>query len=273
MPNVSIGQIEPVPEEVGFLGSQKYGAIDTLARKVASALSAPAPKKLNPAYDPNDPLNIANQIAENEKHVNVLAWRPDLKSPGKLETLPIGWNEQARRVDRLSALSMDDLRTHAEALRDAQALGYSYPKEVANPEFLAALALREGRGDYGNNTLNFYGLSNKTAKGIFNELQKRGTDDRAAGFAAMMYEKAQDAKRLNKPFTEVWNGTGTFKDPHTGKVGGGKYYAKNFDAFRTAALHPKNASLVGLIKGSLMPEPGYKRGGAIENTTHNRKIL
>ena len=287
-----------LPESLGELKENLLNNVSTISRNVASALSAKAPEATTQylkmlqtrAYpgsaaeslagikgyvsnDPNDPLSYQNQLEELQKHINIFAWRPDIKSPGKLETLPIGWDQDAKKIDRFQSLNTNDLRTYAEALRDAQAMGFSYPKEITTPQFLAALALREGRGDYGSNTFNRDKLTNKTALQIYSKLLDQGKKDTEAGFAAMMYEKAQDSKRLNKPFTELWNGGGKFKDPKTGKIGGGKFYARNFGLFEDAAVHPKNASLLHFIAGSLMPDSGHKRGGSIENTTHTRKII
>jgi hypothetical protein len=223
--------------------------------------------------DPNDPLSYQSQLKDLRNYNGIPAWRADPKRPGELETLPIGWSESQRRVDRNYSLDRDELRIRAEALRDAKELGFKYPDDITSPEFLAALALREGRGDYGSNAWGDEKLTNKTAKRIFNTLLERGTDHTAASFAALMYEKAQDAKRLNKPFTLLWNGAGTFKE-EDGTVGGGEYYARNFDLFQQAARHRKNAPLVNFIRGALTPDPVRKAsGGMVENTTHYPKMI
>lgn len=216
--------------------------------------------------DPNDVLSHENQTAELKKYSNILGYRPDVRQPGKLETLPIGWSEEEKKVNRLNSLNIDQLRQGAEAIAAAKAMGYKLPEKETSPQFLAALALREGRGDYGNNVVlpqyasEFF--KNKKSLEAYNKMLDAGYNVNQATFVANILQKNSDARRLGIPFTMAWNGAGLYK-MSDGKIGGGKYYAKNFNLFEEAALHPKNSSLYHFIKGSLMPDskPNNKANG------------
>lgn len=227
--------------------------------------------------DPNNVLSWENQKKELEKYSNIAAYRPDTKQPGKLETLPIGWNEPEKRVNRRYSLNIDELREGAQAIAAAKAMGFKLPEKETSPQFLAALALREGRGDYGTNIAKPFMASgvfkDKQSLEAYNKMLNAGYNAYQATIVANMMQKASDAKRLGIPFTTAWNGAGEFKTSD-GKVGGGKYYAKNFGLYEDAALHPKNSSLYHFIKGSLMPDPqspdtpvtmpnNYRSGGRV----------
>lgn len=228
--------------------------------------------------DPNNQLSYENQVAELEKNSNILGYRPDARQPGKLETLPIGWREHEKRVNRRDSLNIDQLRQGAQALAAAKSMGYKLPEKETSPQFLAALALREGRGDYGSNVImpNQAGehFKNKKSLEAYNKMLDAGYNVAQATFVAKMMQKDSDARRLGIPFPMAWNGAGTFEEIGSDKVGGGKYYAKNFHLYEDAALDPKNSSLYHFIKGSLMPDPkresspvtmpnNYRSGGRV----------
>lgn len=220
--------------------------------------------------DPNNVLSYENQNKELEKYSNIAAYRPDARQPGKLETLPIGWNEYEKRVNRRDSLNIDQLRQGAQALAAAKAMGYKLPEKETSPQFLAALALREGRGDYGSNVImpSQAGehFKNKKSLEAYNKMLDAGYNVAQATFVANIMQKDSDARRLGIPFPMAWNGAGTFEEIGSDKVGGGKYYAKNFHLYEDAALHPKNSSLYHFIKGSLMPDPEPKKkaiGGSV----------
>lgn len=103
-----------------------------------------------------------------------------------------------------------------------------------SPDDFAALMLQEGRYDFGFNKFD-YDTAPKKAKEIYDKLKKEGYPDRAAGFAALLNEKHQVAKRLNIPIPMAWNGTGMSKAGQTGRE-----YSKKVQKTKELLNHPKN---------------------------------
>ena len=152
-------------------------------------------------------------------------------------------------TDRMETLpTMFDKATVSSFTR-AAAAGQKHGVPVLPPEMIANLMLHEGREDAGFNELNH---KNKKAVAIAEKLLEEGHTDEAAGFAAAIYDKMQAAKRLNKPFAELWNGTGISKDKQTGAQ-----YAKRFEEMQYAATHPKNEGFLQYVRGhynSMLPK-------------------
>lgn len=118
-------------------------------------------------------------------------------------------------------------------------------------EDLAALALKEGRFDYG--------LSSGSHGGNFvtkykKELQdKYNLTDTDIDFMATIADKQRIADKNKISFAEAWNGVGTNDVGQTGKQ-----YAKDWETHKKAALHPKNKELMDVIMRGI--EDGKKYG-------------
>ena len=195
-----------------------------------------------------DPESYRTTAPNNVGLPNLKFWRPgvhakDTNPETGLETLPSSF-EHRNFVSHKS--SEDMMRRHVEALRAAKEFGFNMPKEVMNSKFLAALALKEGRPDFGTNQFN---VNNDKAIEVYNKLAPRFGND-AATFAASVYDKGEVASRLKIPFPMAWNGTGVWR--YDGKtIASGENYAKQFPIFLKAAEHPKNAPLVDFINQHL----------------------
>jgi hypothetical protein len=145
---------------------------------------------------------------------------------------------------------------------------YAYARELGRAQHygvsqltatqLAALALKEGRDDYGHNS---YDTNNARSTALVQRLaggedawgrKVLDNDQSLEGmkFAATVAEKQELAKRLNIPFAQAWNGVGhvTYKGR---TVADGAQYAKSYDYALKAAQHPKNKQLVDFIQSAL----------------------
>ena len=158
-------------------------------------------------------------------------YRADRKSKSGVESLP-------------TKFDMDTVKQHVAALRDAVKMGFTLPHEMMTPEYLTALALKEGRSDFGANE---YNTNNKQAVSLYNTLKQSGYKDEPAQFAAAALDKGQVAERHKVPLPEAWNGLG-----HTATEDG-RVYAQHFKSFMKAAKHPQNTQLYQFIRGNLLP--------------------
>ena len=149
------------------------------------------------------------------------------------------------------------------------------------PEYLANLALREGRGDFGFNQIN---ANNQRAMQTSKALATSGQhEDNPSDFAGALQDKMELAMRLKKPFSTVWNGTGVNSYGQSGAQ-----YTDKFTQGFPATMHPKNAELLAAIReayenkpkqppqqpSSMMPPVdqmgnplGYNVGGAVQPKT------
>ena len=133
------------------------------------------------------------------------------------------------------------------------------------PEQILAMALKEGRTDLGSNGVDFTLFANSPAKRRQAEYRSRGIDLKNASTIATIAWKADEARRVNKPFYQVWNGTGTNRYGQTGAD-----YAKDMQNYLAVAKHPKNKTLLDQIKraqadGQKYPAPAAKaRGGLVK---------
>lgn len=163
------------------------------------------------------------------------AYRPDIKGKygGKegLETMPTYFDKQ-------------QIQDYVRAMRAGEPHGVPQ----LPPEYLANLALREGRSDFGFNELNY---KNKNAANISKTLATSGEhEDPAADFAGALYDKMNTAMRLKKPFTTVWNGTGVNDYGQSGNT-----YTQKFTQGFPATMHPKNQELLNVIREAYENKP------------------
>jgi len=190
-----------------------------------------------------DPESYRRNAPHNLGLPSLKFWRPGVRKKDTdpktgLETMPSSFNFWSGRKS-----SEDIMRRHVEALRAAKEFGFSLPKEVMDPKYLAAMALQEGRPDFGANNFN---INNDRAIDVYNKLVPRFGDD-AATFVAAVYDKGETAARLKKPFPLVWNGTGVLRENDGRLAASGKNYAARFPMFLKAVDQPKNAQLLGFI--------------------------
>jgi len=162
-------------------------------------------------------------------------YRPDVKGKygGKegLETMPI-------YLDKMQ------LQEYVRAMRAGEPHGVPQ----LPPEYLANMALREGRSDFGFNQINHH---NAKAMAISKTLATSGQhEDPASDFAGAIYDKMNTAMRLKKPFSTLWNGTGVNDYGQSGKQ-----YTNAFTAGFPATMHPKNAELLAAIKEAYENNP------------------
>jgi hypothetical protein len=196
-----------------------------------------------------DPRTLPKQIP------NIAAYRADPtgRFGGKdgLETQPTRFN-----VDSNTSVSGGgspvDLYAYAREL--ARAGRYGVPQLSAQQ--LAALALKEGRENYGSNGADTRSPANLAlAKKLYPHEDFKGGYGLFGpkDFPVAVAEKMAVSKRLGIPFAEAWNGTGR-------NVSGtsGAQYARNFQAYLQAAQNPKNKPLVDLIQSALDAEAPRK---------------
>jgi hypothetical protein len=152
-----------------------------------------------------------------------------------LETLPTQFMDGG--IFKAGSPAM--LYSYVRAYRQA-ANHYDMPPMTAQQ--LAALAIKEGRADFGASAYDTY---NPRSKAMYQNLTSKGIGQLPALFPTIIAEKAAVAKRLNIPFAEAWNGTGSNGNST------GAQYAKGYDHALKAAAHPKNKPLVDFIQSAL----------------------
>ncbi len=127
---------------------------------------------------------------------------------------------------------------------------------------LAAMALAEGREDFGYNR---FDRNNPKVMELYENLKSMGIPDRAAGFAAAIKEKSDVAQRLKIPFEKAWNGTGTSKYGKTGDD-----YVDRVRKNRKALQHKDNSQIREFMRQNALLEEqdapevaAAKKGGSI----------
>ena len=145
--------------------------------------------------------------------------------------------------DRMETLPTTVDKTTVEEYIKAMRAGQSLGVPQLTQDQLAKMLLVEGRGDFGFNALN---ENNKAAMEKAALLNEMGHNRVASDFAAALYDKQQLADRINKPFQEVWNGTG--RSGMTGRTGA--QHNQRFNEFGYAVDHPKNAELMNTINSA-----------------------
>jgi hypothetical protein len=148
-------------------------------------------------------------------------------------------------------LEAPELYAHTRAM--ARGAQFGVPQLSARE--VAALALKEGKSFFGVNpvitptSVTWYDPTSKQDKALYDKLTKTGLDDRQAGFPIALDNKMRNAKRLEKPWQELWVGSGKSEYGETGKA-----YAAQYAHFLKAADSPKNAPLVRLIQSAIDAE-------------------
>ena len=153
------------------------------------------------------------------------------------------WGQTNKKTDPY--LGYSKLYARARAMRAAQHLGVPQ----LTPEELAGLVLQEGSAGMGG------GYSDSTDKkqvAMVNMLKEHGVNNSNAEFLAQMSNKYDLAKRLKKPFGELWNGTGK----NWAKTSGAQY-AKKLQKQMEAAKQPKNKELMDIINMGLAHGEAY----------------
>jgi hypothetical protein len=118
-------------------------------------------------------------------------------------------------------------------------------------EDLAALALKEGRFDYGLSGGSYGGnFVEKYRKELENKYNLTSKD---IDFMATIADKQRIADKNKVSFAEAWNGTGVNELGQSGKQ-----YSKDWEVHKQAALHPKNKELMDVIMRGI--EDGKKYG-------------
>jgi len=153
------------------------------------------------------------------------------------------WKQTNKKTDPY--LPMSQLYARARSMKAAEHLGIPQ----LTPEELAGLVLQEGGAGMGGGIV--YGGNPKEDK-IYNMLKEHGINVDNAGFLTQMKTKYDLAKRLKKPFGELWNGTGK-----NWAGTSGAQYAKNLEKQINAAKHPKNKQLMDLIHMGLAHGEAY----------------
>jgi len=163
------------------------------------------------------------QHREKYPHEYMPAFRPASKMKEGIESMPTYYH-----TGEMAQL----LKTYKTAK------GFGAPDIPA--EKLAAMALIEGRQDFGYNDWN---RNNKRAVSLYENLINGGATLQAAGFSAAILDKYETAQRLKIPFETAWNGTGKSIWGKTGKD-----YAGNIREAEKVLQHPKNQPLYNFIK-------------------------
>jgi len=148
------------------------------------------------------------------------AWRGNART-GAIETLPLSFNPNVHMTNLLSAYKW---------ARDRKLL------PVISPETWAALAMVEGREDFGYNGLV---LDNRPQQKKFSDavVQAGMTDYLNLFWIVFLYEKISTAQRLGIPFYRAWNGS--------------SMYQARFDAQEKALQNPKNEPFLNWFKQQL----------------------
>jgi hypothetical protein len=183
------------------------------------------------------PPSLGNVDMTPDNPINAYRADPTGKFGGKdrMETMPT-------RLDRTT------IEEYIKAMRAGAPMGIPQ----LTPDQLARMLLVEGRSDFGFNTLN---ENNKLAMQKATLLNEMGHGQPAANFAAALFDKQQLADRINKPFQEVWNGSG--RSDVTGRTGA--QHNQRYNQFGYAVEHPKNAELINFINSAYNYQPPVKQ--------------
>jgi hypothetical protein len=147
------------------------------------------------------------------------AWRGDART-GNIETLPLSFNPNG----------MTKMLSAYKWARDHKLL------PDISPETWAALAMVEGREDFGYNGLV---LDNRPQQRKFlDQVTQAGMSDYLSQYwIVFLHEKLATAQRTGIPFYRVWNGS--------------SIYQARFDAQAKALQHPKNEPFLNWFKQQL----------------------
>jgi hypothetical protein len=151
------------------------------------------------------------------------AWKGDART-GTIETLPQSFNPNGKMTKLLSAYKW---------ARDRKLL------PVIPPETWAALALVEGREDFGYNGLELDGRPQhqQQQQKFLDQVMQAGITEDLSRWILFLYEKLATAKRLGLPFYRAWNGS--------------SMYQARFDAQAKALQNPKNQPFLNWFEQQL----------------------
>jgi hypothetical protein len=154
--------------------------------------------------------------------------------------------------DRMETMPTRLDKTTIEEYIKAMRAGAPFGIPQLTPQQLAQMLLTEGRSDFGFNMLN---ENNKMAMKKASLLNEMGHSQVASNFAAALFDKQQLANRINKPFQEVWNGTG--RSNVTGRTGA--QHNNRYNEFGYAVDNPKNAELMNTVNSAYNYQPPVKQ--------------
>ena len=260
---------------------------------------------------PDTDAEYANAIRQPDQLTPVPKINPHLQGfdPDTVQDVPD--IVSGRRADEHDRYGREDgLETQNISLNGpelyAKVRGMAAAKTLGIPQIdantLAAIALKEGQGmsgvfgvdpvikrtpgkgagfewfkDENGKIITDYDPTQSWQKPLYDHMIANGMPRSAAQMALKTKEKTDTAARLGIPITSAWIGTGS-----TGYDTSADYAAAIHDKFLNATKSKFNKPLLSLINRALEdgyanPLPplkrGYKRGGAVERTTHDRKIL
>jgi hypothetical protein len=209
----------------------------------------PAELPVHPGSEKLDLFPRSTRPTDLPKELKFYRADPTGKGGGKdgLETLPVKFIN-------------DDNKNYVDVYRDPDVLykyarlagaasKYGYPTMA--PEEVATFALKEGRADLGHNGIV---LRSKKEKDFDKQLaEAHNLPEQERNFLTTVQAKKNLADRKGISFAEAWNGTGTNVFGQSGKD-----YAKNWEAHKAAAGHPKNKEFMNFINRAY--EDGRKHG-------------
>lgn len=208
---------------------------------LASAFGYEKPTEA-PAYNPLSAFPADTLPSSMPETVKFYRADPTGKFGGKegLETLPA----------KFSAGKVDDPSTLYRYARMAGAANkYGYP--TMSPEEVAAFAIKEGRADLGHNDMT---LGNKQEKDFDKKLDTlHDIPIHDKNFLTTLMAKKSTADRFGVSLPEAWNGLGVSSAGQSGRD-----YARNWEAQKAAALHPKNKEFMNFVRNAY--EEGRKYG-------------
>lgn len=176
----------------------------------------------------------------------------------------------------------------------AMRAGEKYGVPQLTPQQLKTFYSLEGRSDMGFNDVDF---NDPKALAIAEKLKADGFHPDQAYYAAALYNKNNQAQRLNAPLPRAWNGFGTSEYGKTGLD-----YNHAFDAFGKVVNQPMNKEFSNIIDQAhanpIMPTPakpqaqqqsqfpsqmpnvdimgnvtGFKKGGKVKPFRDMSKVL
>jgi len=223
-------------------------------------------------WDPYETTQYPNRIK---------AYKANYKT-GELETLPMTWDQYSDEAipfgrhlgvtpftsspyaniptptgRPLGPPARDTFKAMAGGLHALYA-SQQYGGPKVSPEDMAALLNQEGRMDFGiNGDANSYS-HDKKAFALYNKLTDAGFSPDAANVPATILAAQNTGKRLNTPWTRIWNGTGEVPvfshaagDSAATHTHGGNEYASEFEKQKAAASNPKNADFLNFIRQNM----------------------
>ena len=224
----------------------------TMMAQQAAAQAVPISQQ--PAAQPRFSFSVGPNAAKTAQNANAAqqnAYREDFKKNPNAYVWGYRYYE-GKDPEVLKKGQLETIRTYFPVAEmkpylDVYKLAkgkFGLPK--ITPEQFAAMALAEGRTDFGYNN---YDVNQPHLQKLFAEVKNLapGISDEQAGFVAALKEKSDLAKKLNRPFDEIWNGTGRSDQGRTGKQHAGRV-KKTRDV---AVPHKQNEQLRKLIADSI----------------------